>query len=70
MIHVYLRREGERKGVPLCEWPADRLDDLIPTIKRWGIHDEIEPTLYGQFFLDDASAHFEVVIAEDEEDDQ
>jgi hypothetical protein len=74
-MEVRIRRASEGTSKHLGEVAFDALDEVIPTIKRWGIADVDMPLdLTGQFWVDDTSdsmdvgsAYFEVVINDEPE---
>lgn len=72
MMQVRIRYDFELNPTPLCEAPLNMLDDVIPTIKRWGLYtgadrDEARTeSLSGQIVYDGDEAYFEVVINTDD----
>jgi hypothetical protein len=73
-MEIRIRRASEGTSKHLTTSSLDKLDAVIPTIKRWGIADVAATTeLSGQIWVDptedsmDAGrAYFEVVIRDDE----
>lgn len=70
LIEVRIRPEEEPHAVRLCDWPVMRLDELIPTINRWGLYcgglTGDESILSAQFVADEKAAYFEVIVREPE----
>jgi hypothetical protein len=74
MMQVRIRYDYEAESAPLCEAPFDRLDEVIPTIKRWGLWassgglETYCHCLTAQFSYDEdrKEAFFEVIINTDE----
>lgn len=66
MIEVRIRLEFEERARRLCDWPATRLSELLPTLTAWGINYDAEDDdvgdLSGGFVVTDSEAFFEVVI--------
>lgn len=62
-MQVRIRYDYEVESALLCEAPLDRLDDVLPTVKRWGINGD-NLSLCGQIAYDDTrrEAYFEVII--------
>lgn len=47
------------------DWPADRLDEVVPLIARWGVADEDATDLYAQLRITDhGHVVFEVVVGD------
>ena len=73
MIEIWIRHQDESVGRRLCTWPdVKRLDDIIPTISRWGVTFE-ERTYYqrdmsGEIRIQDGDAYFEVLLSDDWEE--
>ena len=71
LIEVRVRRDGTEEAAPLCHWPVQELDALLPLIRQWGgIYCEgkyFETGLTGQFVLEGEAAYFEVLIMDEEE---
>jgi hypothetical protein len=71
MIEVRVRHVDDAKAVRLMDWPAERLDDVLPMLRAWEIRtahgDVAVDTLVGQIVVEDNAAFFEVVI--DDADD-
>ena len=73
-MEVRIRRASEGSSKHLTTTSLDKLDAVIPTIKRWGIADidgDLDGLLSGQFWVDETQdtmdggrAYFEVVIGE------
>lgn len=71
-INVKIRTDLGDDPVPLCTWPTDRLDELMPAIGRWGIYSDVgtygTSDLSGQIVVDGTEAYFEIIInVEDQE---
>ena len=69
MIEVRIRWESQTyaESRRLCAMPFDRLDEVIPLLKRWGVADARDE-MSAQFVLDDqVGAYFEVILHEGEE---
>ena len=69
-MEVRIRRASEGKSKHLTTSSLDKLDAVIPTIKRWGIAGgDLDTELTGQIWVDETQdsmdgghAYFEVVI--------
>ena len=69
MIEVRIRSEDNPQGKRLCDWPIDRLDELVRYLKEWGVLTpslEVASNVWGQFNLDPVP-HFDVFVSEDEQ---
>lgn len=75
MIEVRVRHEYESKPVRLMDWPADRLDEVIPLLSSWSVNcDDLDGdpvnllngSFSGQFRYDGVSGYFEVIVHEDD----
>jgi hypothetical protein len=73
-MEVRIRRASEGTSKHLTTTELGKLDDVIPTIKRWGIADvDLSADLTGQFWVDETdgmdggSAYFEIVINDESE---
>jgi hypothetical protein len=67
MIEVRIRHEYDANAVHLCTWPATELDDVIPTIKSWGLSGigrdlDYDPELTGTLVYSPQGGYFEVII--------
>lgn len=54
MIDVYVSVESDVDSTFLCKWPANELDDLIPTLRAWELVDNLGHEFdgfYGSFYL-------------------
>jgi hypothetical protein len=71
VIEVRIRHEGDSKSARLCDWPATKIDRLIPTLRSWGVlgvdGEHHQEDLVGQFVLSEGEAYFEVTICEPDE---
>ncbi len=70
MIEVRIRHVMEAKAKRLCDWPAERLDDLIPTLNALGViydYEDDDFELTGTVVVTPAAAFFEVLLNEPEE---
>jgi hypothetical protein len=71
LIEVRVRHINEARGVHLCTWPSTQLDEVIPTLSRWGLNaadqSDISDTACGQFVVDESGAYFEVMYGNDED---
>lgn len=68
MTEVRIRHEYEVTGANLTSVPFDKLDDVIPTLKAWGIGGDYEDgELSGsfQYYATTNEAFFEVIIHAD-----
>ena len=70
-MEVRIRRASEAGSKHLTTSSLDKLDQVIPTIRRWGIAGaDPDMALVGQFWVDDSEdggrAFFEVVMVDSE----
>jgi hypothetical protein len=71
-MEVRIRRASEASSRHLTTTSLDKLDQVIPTLNRWGIKGPGVPDdadLVGQVWIDgqyDGRAFFEVIIIDDE----
>ena len=65
MVEVRLRRAEDADGRRLCDWPIDRLDDLIRILGMWGVFDgdavASHDDFTGEFRLDPVP-HFDISV--------
>lgn len=65
-VEVRIRHEDALNGVRLCRVDLAEVDDVIPTLQRWGgvqYAGETFDDMTGAFFLDDDhAAYFEVIL--------
>lgn len=62
MTDVRIRHEYDTEAQRLADVPFDQLDTIIPTLAAWGIANEEDAELAGQFVYSDLGAYFEVII--------
>jgi hypothetical protein len=64
MTAVFIRSADWAEGAFLADVPFDQLDTVIPAIKAWGLMDEEDADLTGQFVYEaeKRKAYFEVVV--------
>lgn len=66
MIEIRIRREWSAKAVHLCDAMLDDLDEVLSTVKAWGIADADGDDLFGQIVVTESAAYFEIVVVEGE----
>ena len=74
MIEVRIRHEYDIDAVHLCTWPSMELDQVIPTIKAWGLRSDdqeldVIPELTGTIIYSSSDSYFEVMIHADGDGD-
>lgn len=76
MIEIRIRHQDDWRSVRLMDWPSGGLDDVIPTLLRWGVSSDNsdgdsvcgtgnDHLLSGQFRHDGPAAYFEIIIHEE-----
>ena len=70
MIEVWIRGEYEEHGRFLCHWPdVTTLDDVLPTIGRWGVNFEdrvyFQGDMSAQIEVNGTKAYFEILLSDD-----
>lgn len=70
-ITVRIRHEDNVEAVHLCTWEVDRLDELIPMVRRWGLSYGGESSysdweIVGEFRLDETAAYFLLLLSDPE----
>ena len=69
-IGVWIRHENQENGRWFTRWPIEDLDNLIPTLGKWGLRDDDEGVeipqsdLFGTFVIVDGVTRFEVMIVD------
>jgi DNA gyrase inhibitor GyrI len=73
-IEVRIRHEHESRSASLMTWDATDLDNVIPSLARWGVyHDNAgEPVtdklrFSAQIMVDEGAAFFEVILHDPED---
>jgi len=69
-IEVRIRHELDEKGETLCDWPIDRLEELVEGVGAWGVF--VASTGYsasniasGQFVIGSGRPFFDLVVHDD-----
>lgn len=70
MIEVRIRSEYAPKATHLMDWPADKLDDIVPLLAEWttfvagfdGDPVDVQGRFDCQFVVTDTAAYFEVIV--------